>query len=131
MVGRLARWAGYAGALLMGCLAAVFLVLNSLFSDVFSVTERLETFVAVALVYVVLGIAFSFLLASPRVLPWIIAPAAVVCLPFLIAGLLGPAPLVEGSLPLAYLLISLGSTYIGVSVGLVAAGRVGRTPPPR
>ena len=131
MVGRLARWAGYAGSLLMGCLAAFFIVLNSLFSDIFSITERLQTFVAVAVVYVVLGMALGFLLASPRVLPWIIVPAVITCLPFLIAGLLRPAPLVEVSIPLAYLLIVLISTYLGVSIGLVAAGRVGRIPPPR
>jgi len=131
MVGRLARWAGYAGSLLMGCLAAFFIVLNSLFSDIFSITERLQTFVAVAVAYVVLGMALGFLLDSPRVLPWIIVPAVITCLPFLIAGLLRPAPLVEVSIPLAYLLIVLISTYLGVSIGLVAAGRVGRIPPPR
>ncbi len=131
MVSGLARWAGYAGSLLMGCLAAFFLVLNFLFSDIFSITERLQTFVAVAVVYVLLGMAFGFILASRRVLPWIIAPAVITCLPFLIAGMLGPAPLVEVSIPLAYLLIVLVSSYLGVYIGLVAARRVGRIPPPR
>jgi hypothetical protein len=69
----------YLIALGLGCVAAVFVVFNSIFSDVSSLEDRVATLILTIVVYAVLGASFGAFLRVPgwRWGVWISLPAVV------------------------------------------------------
>jgi hypothetical protein len=109
-----AQWLSYITAVGIGVVPALFLVFNSVFSDVSGAADRWLTFLLVVVAYAILGIAFGF--ASSAV-PW----KAAFWLAFPALAILAWYSTREpGQLPLhlLYLLLALISAAGGAYAGL-------------
>ncbi len=102
----------YAGAVAAGLLPSFFVVFNAIFSDVFSVSERLFTFVLTLIVYGILGAVFGYV--SPRNYWgwafWLTLPAAAIVIWY---------SLDEGRwlLHLSYVVVAFASAAAGAAAG--------------
>jgi hypothetical protein len=106
---KLSNLIGYILALAVGCLAAFFILFNVVFTDVFSLVDRLSTFLLVVVVYGIIGGAFGFgsLVNAWKWALWINLPAIVI-----IAWYTTHEPQ-RWLLHLAYLALSITATAIG------------------
>ena len=103
---------GYGGAFLLGVLPAFFVIFNFLFTDIFTFTDRLLTYVIAAVVYLMFGAVIGVIAPRRPVWPALVfaAPAVVIVIPFIVfAEGVSLLPIASGYVPVVLISLLLGA----------------------
>ena len=105
---------GRVAALVVGFVVGFFIVLNSIFSDVFTFKERLYSFLLVILFYGVIGLVFSLVSPSWKWGLWLAAPAVLLVIFYSISD--GFRPLLYISYIVLTIVCACGGAYLGAKI---------------